>query len=84
MHARMTARTVRQVAGWSGLLAGAVLLASLLNAGVTNGTGGALAYTRSCCPSPPAGCEIGDGQLLYVALHRCVAEAHWGGDVSGR
>ena len=39
-QARVMTRRYRQVAGWSSLIASALILASLLDAGVTNGTVG--------------------------------------------
>src|SRR5690349_9488969 len=38
VRAWVTTRTCWRVAGWGGLIAGTLLLASLFNAGVTNGT----------------------------------------------
>jgi hypothetical protein len=39
-QAQVTTGRCRQVAGWSSLIAAALLLASLFNAGVTSGSGG--------------------------------------------
>ncbi len=57
---RITTRTYRQIAAWSGLTAVALLMASLLNAGVTTGSGVVQAAPTRMFSSP-ATAALADG-----------------------
>jgi hypothetical protein len=50
-----------EVLGWSSLVAGALMSASLLNAGVTNGTGGVVHAAPTRILSSPATAALADG-----------------------
>jgi hypothetical protein len=60
-HAQVTTGRYRQVAGWTSLAAGAVLLASLFNAVVTDGTAGVEQAAPAAELSSVATAALADG-----------------------
>jgi hypothetical protein len=64
---RVTTRRRWQALGWSTLIAGTLLLVSLLNAGVTNGT----APTRSLPSSTTAALVDNDPRARFLASVAC-------------
>lgn len=74
MQTRVTARTRWQVAGWSGLLAGALLLASLFQAGATNGTGSPAPVAPTPVYRSPATAALTDGDDVRA---RFLADSPW-------
>ncbi len=60
-HAQVITGRCCQVMGWSSLLATALLLACLLNAGVTNGTPGVVQAAPTRILPSPATAALADG-----------------------
>jgi hypothetical protein len=85
MHGPTTTRSRWQAFWWSILVACSLLLASLLDAVVTHGSGGlALAGSESDHLAPrdvsndPGGtCSPSPAQPLYLGLNTWVASPHW-------
>ena len=78
-HVRVMTWRYRQVAGWGSLIASALLFASLLDAGVTNGTGGGVQAVptdthSSAATAPKESCDVAPGQSLYAGLNTWVAQ----------
>jgi hypothetical protein len=70
---RVTTRRRWQALGWSTLIVGTFLLASLLTAGVTNGTGGVLqaAPTRGLPSSTTGALVDNDARARFLASVAC-------------
>ncbi len=79
-HAQVTTGRYRQVAGWTSLAAGAVLLALLFNAGVTNGTAGVeqAAPTAELSSLATAALADGDDVRARFLLTQATANAAYG------
>ncbi len=78
----MTNHTCWRVLAWSGLIAGSLLLASVLQAVATAGSEGASQAERtpmdlSAGTATRTNCETIVGQPLYVGQNTWVAQTHW-------
>ena len=75
-QAQVTTRRRRQVLGWSSLIASALLLASLLNAGVTNGTGQVVQAAPTRVLPSPSTAALADGDEVRAPLLANAPEAN--------